>query len=671
MTDTGVFPDPSPGRNTVPWRRVAAVAAAVFLAVAGCSKINTDLEVTASLSGQRTMVVSVSESDFSSHVSGTAEEASAVIASAMPANLTGTPLTLTEGTYETTIVLPFSSPSDYLTKVQEVLDAGEVDLEAEVLMAIADSPFSQGVVVDENFDSEDLLEWMRTALVDEGMISSTDADSMFEFGTTSVTFEGETETTYSTISFDNREKGGMSSVSMTTDYQGEGTWSRTINFEMDGDVYEEQASLVESYFSENLPAGATMSAIDDSGYYVLWSVDIPASSPADMETAMNELFGTDQSVFRVEEGAPALGIPATVVTLTDAVDCSQLCYYTDSPIEDQITLPDSWSLNESESGAGYVEPDGDHQVLFTPANGKPIEFIEYLPLEEIDVELSVALSGALDLEITYEVEAEIASANTELLKSVFQAGPADDVEVKENSETWEYVVKVKAPSAAEFSVLLTTYIPGAEVVFTQTGGAFSEEYFGAIGIPFSTVIGDAEVLEGIDYKVSLPFLHSLKTEKALQTECFADASIFPGADTDPWCALATGGRAVIDSGDTVGERDSVLVFAGSGLSLFSMILIASLLGVFIIAGVVLFLLRGKIAAKRAALKEKKALAQATLPSADVFVAEAYTGEMGDETVVSVTELAPPAGPTAVTEEYPEFPIAAPQEPEPRSDDELY
>lgn len=690
MTDIGVIPARARGCTNKPWRRVAAVTGAVLLAIAGCSKINTDLELSSDLSGQRTMVVSVSESDFSSHVSGTAAEASAVIASAMPEALTGTPLTLTDGSYEMTIVLDFSSPSDYLVKAQEVLDAGGVDLEAEITIAVADSPFSQGVVVEENFNSEDLLEWMRQAVVDGGLLSSTDADGMFDLGTTTVTFDGETETTTSSISFDNREKGGMSSVSMTTEYQGEGTWSRTIDFQMDRWVYEEQADTVEQYFGANLPTGATMSNIDESGGPVTWSVDIPVGTPAEITAAMNKLFGTDHSEFSVEEGSPATGIPATAITLVDGVDCSQLCYYPDQSIEDVVTLPDSWSLDESELGAVRVESDGDHQVLFTSANGKPIEFIEYLPLQGIDVELHVSLSGSLDLDVTYSVEAETASVNSELFESVFRGGLTEaEVEVEQGSEVWDYTVRVQAPNAPELNVLLGTYVPGAEVILTETGNAFSKKYAGAVVVPFSTLVGAAEVAEGIDYKVSLPFLHSLNTEKRLQADCSTSAPQADRADVELWCAVATDSEALFESGEGVSGRDSVLVFAASGLSLLSMILIAALLGVLIVGGLVLFLLRHKIAAKRAETKQRKAAAQAALPAIQAPPAQQYTGEMGYETDVSVAERAAPVSETAVTEEYTEFPLAAPaapqvevtQEyaefplaaptPEPQDDDQLY
>lgn len=628
-----------------PFIRIAAVLGAVLLVVAGCSKINTDLEVSPDLSGQRTMVVSISESDFSSHVSGTADEVAATITSALPTELTATPFTLSEGSYETTIVLSFSSPDDYVAKVQSVLDAGDVDLDAEVAMSVADSPFSQGVVIEENFNSEDLLEWMRTALVDGGLVDSSDASSMFEFGTTTVTYDGDTESTYPTISFDNREDGGMSEVLMTTTYEGDGTWARTIYFEMSGYVYEQQSDTVEQFFSENLPTGAVMSRIDDSSYSATWSVDIPASSPEDLEAAMNKLFATEDSKFRVDQGTPAVGIPATIVTLVDNVDCSQLCSYPDASIEDQITLPASWSAEEATLGSSWVESDGDEQILYTSADGTPIEFVEYLPLQKVDVDLAVAASGALDLELTFGVDAEVASANSELFEEVFEGGLTDAaISLEESSDGWEYTIRLEAPNAIEMNALLSAYAPGSEIVFLDEGSAFAEDYMGALTLHLTSIVGSAEITEGVDYKVSLPFLHSFKTERRLQSECYEDWLGLSVAEE--WCDAAAHGDPVVESGAGLSERDATLAFAASGLSLLSMILIASLVGLLIIGGIVLFLMRKKIAAKREERKEKKALALA----------------------------AAPAAPPAVTQEYPELPLAAPPAPpafEMRDDDELY
>lgn len=666
MTEVGQKPRQRGSKKLV---GLGLLAGAVLI-FAGCSEIDTNLVIEDDLSGQRVMDVYISDSDLEDNVDATPEELDAVAEANLPDSLTYTPFAAVDGGVQAQFNLEFSDPDDYLGKVESLIATGDLDIEPTVTMQIADSLFSQGVLVEENFTSKDLLYFYTQALIDEGIVSESDRSDVFSSRDTVVTVGGEEHETYSEIYLDTIEATGMDSVSMVTTHEG-GQWQRTFTLTMDSDTYEEMADIVDDYFAESTPSEAAISESSES-WEVTWEVAFPAMTAEELTKATDDLLLTDNAVFETESTAIS-GLFGTQLSITDNADCSQICRYPDSAIMEYLDLGQGSSATDVDG----EDTDFFEDIMEFAADGQTIELDQYYPLDGIEVGLAFGFTGSATLAVNLLVPSDVADESDENIRTVLETeNGAIQLKVSGSDDWTSYETVLSAGSPGELSALLEEYLPGSFLEYGEESGLFKRELYGTLHLDLYERIGEPAIAEGASYAVSLPMLHSFKQSVSI-TETDSAYDELKGHDEDLDGFLdaleeleGMFGEEEVASPSSMysqpverGSAEAVTIhFAASGWTLTGLIIVGVIILLVVAAAVVLFLNRKKIKARRDAAKARKAealaLQQSQMPTAmgapvpqgsyqqpppDAGVDARYAGgsELGSQVQVPPPSMPPP------------------------------
>ena len=154
----------------------------------GSSKISIDtsLEVNKNFKGQRIMSARISDSVFRHAFNGDLEELQSVITEKCPSTLICSAEKLDKGA-EITMTLDFASQKDYTNKIGQIL--GKTP---GIYYDASDSIFKSGYMIQENFSSLELFDWLVEALgAQYGQFEDAGVTDIFVNGKTQVVYDGE------------------------------------------------------------------------------------------------------------------------------------------------------------------------------------------------------------------------------------------------------------------------------------------------------------------------------------------------------------------------------------------------------------------------------------------------------------------------------------------------
>ena len=552
---------------------LSAIVAATLLA-AGCADIDTTLTLNRDLSGSRIMTAYISDSDMSSNVPATAAELDAVVEGALPSALTYRQFIQSDDGIRAVFTLEFSSIEDYVAKVEELLVAGNVDIDPQVTIEQLDSPFATGAYIDENFSSVDLLAWLEDPLIAAGIAEESERSDILSSGATVVFIDGEEFSTGSQIFVDSAQSQGFSNVSMITKYNdADDTWDRTFIFEMSSYDYPKITEEVDTYFAETVPSGGMLTEhTQDSNSSPNWELEYTGMSAAEVSEITNGVFLSSTAEFGLEQDQGFDSeIAALEGVLVDSASCAQICSYQDETILDEVTLPQGWI---QASSAGDPESAGTLTVETTYSPDVPV--LKFLEFDAIDVTLRLSSSGGGTLDVSYTLPTSEAEPNADLLASVLVSGvPEGQATVSEGEDQWVYTASLQEPSLLALSQAIEAYLPGSLAEFGEESSFFTQSSWGSLALDLSSRVSAAPVAEGTTYTLATPFMSK-----------FAPGNSY----VEP---------------TTVGGSESALVsFAVVMPTLASFIFWGVLALIILVGAALLFVFRDKIAAASAKRKER-------------------------------------------------------------------
>ncbi len=221
------------------------------------SVVNTTVTINEDLSGSRTMVVQLDDSNFSSYFSGTIDDLKNVIINHCPEELS---YSFEEGDVNSvTFTLSFGSVEDYSGKVASIL--GE---EPQIEISVPESLWANGIYVSESFTSRELLAWLSNVLVEEGYVDSSYQSSIFSAGDTFVAYNGQSESTYEEIYLDRIEYLSISGIDVLTDIESIDSYKRTVVFHVPSESVSLKGSEIDSYMAGIVPQGASYESEETS-----------------------------------------------------------------------------------------------------------------------------------------------------------------------------------------------------------------------------------------------------------------------------------------------------------------------------------------------------------------------------------------------------------------------
>lgn len=625
----------APTRQRWMFLAVLLTIAALILSACG-AKIETQLGLESAEKGTRTMLVSFNLKDNKDKIKGGSEALDASVRKHLPSGLEYEGIRSEGDKAQATFKLSFSSVDEYRSKVAALLKASGSDTEPQISIINSEQGLVQGIQVKENFSSKELLDWVPEALVVDGVIESSNKNSVFNSSGSETTVKfGEKEVKNSggsKISAKDVQDRGFRNVILDVKEK-DGGYSVMVSFVAKEIMNTETASAVDAYLNQVKPEGSelkkglessqakayapsasTASAKEEVGRTLTFS----ASSIEDLSNGLKKLFGAGSTDLSASREVVAKDHNFTVQKkISGLLDCSLLC----SPSGDGLTL----TIMDSNDKSYMVDPEGRASSSRSGGSNTLIAVdrvsSRQIEMKSMKVATSLGLDGSMEARFLYAFPTEDVAGAEQKLKDVFAGGGDDETEVRQDSDSTIVSVKVRGKDQNEFNQRLNAYLPDSKVTVTRPGGyhPFGSDYTVTPEIKLSSKLGNYYSAP-FEFTFKAPTFSSLDQQKV-------DAANSLAKNSQHVQLTVNGGELSVKTDRGV-STTSGLTVPVSGLSMTDVIVDAVIVGLLLLILVLLFLFRKKIAAARAKGRERRAASAAALGAA-AGVATGYGATQAD------------------------------------------
>lgn len=622
----------APTRQRWMFLAVLLTIAALILSACG-AKIETQLGLESAEKGTRTMLVSFNLKDNKDKIKGGSEALDASVRKHLPEGLEYGGIQSEGDKARATFTIPFSSVDEYRNKVASILKAAGSKTEPTVTILNTEQGLVQGIQVKENFSSKELLDWVPEALVVDGVIESSNKNSVFNSSGSETTVKfGEKEVKNSggsTISAKDVQDRGFKAMVLELQEK-DGGYSATASFVAKDIMNSETAAAIDAYLNQVKPEGSelkkglessqatymapsasTSAAKEEVGRTLTFS----ASSLDDLNTKLKKLLGagtTDLSYTReVKEESKTFYVRKT---MKGVLDCSLLCSPEGNGLE--VILKDSSGHSYQVDNTGNSGSSSSKSVLHLSRY-----LSQQVAMKGMKVATSLGLDGSMEARFLYSFPSSDVAGAEEALKNAFAGGSNDETEVRQDSDSTIVSVKVRGKDQNEFNQRLNAYLPDSKVTVTRPGGyhPFGSDYTVTPEIKLSSKLGNYYSAP-FEFTFKAPTFSSLDQQKV-------DAANSLAKNSQHVQLTVNGGELSVKTDRGVSTTSGLTVPA-SGLSLTDVIVDAVIVGLLLLILVLLFLFRKKIAAARAKGRERRAASAAALGAA-AGVATGYGATQAD------------------------------------------
>ena len=622
----------APARQRWMFLAVLLTIAALILSACG-AKIETQLGLESAEKGTRTMQVSFNLKDNKDKIKGGSEALDASVRKHLPEGLEYGGIQSEGDKARATFTIPFSSVDEYRNKVASILKAAGSKTEPTVTILNTEQGLVQGIQVKENFSSKELLDWVPEALVVDGVIESSNKNSVFNSSGSETTVKfGEKEVKNSggsTISAKDVQDRGFKAMVLELQEK-DGGYSATASFVAKDIMNSETAAAIDAYLNQVKPEGSelkkglessqatymapsasTSAAKEEVGRTLTFS----ASSLDDLNTKLKKLLGagtTDLSYTReVKEESKTFYVRKT---MKGVLDCSLLCSPEGNGLE--VILKDSSGHSYQVDNTGNSGSSSSKSVLHLSRY-----LSQQVAMKGMKVATSLGLDGSMEARFLYSFPSSDVAGAEEALKNAFAGGSNDETEVRQDGDATIVSVKVRGKDEAEFNQRLNEYLPESKVTVTRSGGyhPFGSDY---------TLKPDIKLVQklGNYYRVPYELTFKAPTFSSLDQQKVDAANSL--AKNSQHVQLTVNGGELSVKTDRGVSTTSGLTVPVSGLSMTDVIVDAIIVGLLLLILVLLFVFRKKIAAARAKGRERRAASAAALGAA-AGVATGYGATQAD------------------------------------------
>lgn len=622
----------APARQRWMFLAVLLTIAALILSACG-AKIETQLGLESAEKGTRTMLVSFNLKDNKDKIKGGSEALDASVRKHLPEGLEYGGIQSEGDKARATFTIPFSSVDEYRNKVASILKAAGSKTEPTVTILNTEQGLVQGIQVKENFSSKELLDWVPEALVVDGVIESSNKNSVFNSSGSETTVKfGEKEVKNSggsTISAKDVQDRGFKAMVLELQEK-DGGYSATASFVAKDIMNSETAAAIDAYLNQVKPEGSelkkglessqatymapsasTSAAKEEVGRTLTFS----ASSLDDLNTKLKKLLGagtTDLSYTReVKEESKTFYVRKT---MKGVLDCSLLCSPEGNGLE--VILKDSSGHSYQVDNTGNSGSSSSKSVLHLSRY-----LSQQVAMKGMKVATSLGLDGSMEARFLYAFPTADVAGAEQKLKDVFAGGGNDETEVRQDGDATIVSVKVRGKDQNEFNQRLNEYLPDSKVTVTRPGGyhPFGSDYTVTPEIKLSSKLGNYYAAP-FEFTFKAPTFSSLDQQKVDAANSIAKNS--------QHVQLSVNGGELSVKTDRGVSTTSGLTVPASGLSMTDVIVDAVIVGLLLLILILLFLFRKKIAAARAKGRERRAASAAALGAA-AGVATGYGATQAD------------------------------------------
>ena len=621
----------APTRQRWMFLAVLLTIAALILSACG-AKIETQLGLESAEKGTRTMLVSFNLKDNKDKIKGGSEALDASVRKHLPSGLEYEGIRNEGDKAQATFKLSFSSVDEYRSKVAALLKASGSDTEPQISIINSEQGLVQGIQVKENFSSNDLLGWVPEALVVDGVIESSNKNSVFNSSGNETTVKlGEKSVKNSggsTISAQDVQDRGFKAVAIEAQEKDNG-YSVMVSFVAKEIMNSETSSAIDAYLNQVKPEGSELkkglessqvshlapsASTNTAKEEIGRTLTFDASSSQDLSDKLKKLLGastTDLSFTReVQEKDKSFSV---VKTVKGTLDCSLLCSPDGRGIG--LFLKDS-NGNSYEANTSSSSSSSSSKTLIQVdrESSRPVS------MKGVKIVTALGLDDSVEARFLYSFATSDVSGAEETLKNALAGGGNDETEVRQDGDATIVSVKVRGKDQNEFNQRLNEYLPGSKITVTRPGGyhPFGSDYTVNPSISLSSKLGTTyQVPFEINFKA--PTFSSIDQQKVESSNTPMKVAGIQ--------FTANGGDLTIKSDRGVFATGGLSIPA-SGLSMTDVIVDAVIVGLLLLILVLLFLFRKKIAAARAKGRERRAASAAALGAA-AGVATGYGATQAD------------------------------------------
>lgn len=643
---------------------VLLIAITVCMSLTACSAgsmIETTLKINEDLSGVRVMDVYIDESVFSESFKGTLDDLNNVIVANCPSAITYS-VAEKDGTNVYTFELAFTSLDDYKAKVMAV--TGQ---EPTIDIKLADTIWANGFYASESFDSTALLNWLKTAIVDAGFVSSSDASNIFESGSTMVEYAGEVYDSYSSyINVDEIDNLPLPAIDFLTEMVDYDLVNMGIVFAVPLQSMESKGEEIKAYLEEVTPVSAEASWTTDDLSRSVYTIKVNNVSVNEMQPVLAEVFETEETAVTVTELTKrpfALGyqidysVDLSRYMATENQSVSVVFYVKmpeDYVVGDWHDFGDILELHESEQYEGFakmlsysvrggafaedsISPEKLYRLQSLDVTTKRgltgnFERVSEFTLDKVPVEEELAIMVARINGKVNPVEEETTVEATSVAETVVET------EVAEEEKLPEYKFEVESSTKDDVCKITVTQKGDAEGIMYTTGlwtGYEGELVYGEKYEAFKT-----KYQEGFSERINFDTYDDDVADGYTCTYTVDLGAFSKITYTNRDSAVISGGKMVLSNAGTeitvVAEHTNIwgiffYIFVVAGVALIAFVMVKTGVAQEIIAKV-----KEKSAAKAAA--QPGVVAQPESVAAMANVAEAETTDVEQKATEEKAEV---------------------------------
>lgn len=350
--------------------------------------------------------------------------------------------------YFYTFTITFTSLEDYKQKVATLLPQNE---KIEIKYKFPESPFVEGVSLEESFDNGDLLEWLNKALKEQDICEN--ANYNYTIKSLKVSYDGKNYDSYSHVDVKELKYHEISSVKINTQFHDDQNFSSTriIEIFMPEKTYTENKKEITAYLEDSIPENGKgeWSQKEESSYFYsskkrCFTISFEASNIEELLEKTKIAFHTKNGKATLSEGIGDNRFK-TYSNFDEELDVSAFGSNSNNSVDVEytITSPDFNTIKKQDS---YYSGDRENQSVTVDAYSNVANFSFQIARAYTIVEASVSTKVIDDEHVQkqwlYYYQADEAKDGAEKLQQYFDEISGFKTEMKE--ENGQIVLVVSA-----------------------------------------------------------------------------------------------------------------------------------------------------------------------------------------------------------------------------------
>lgn len=193
--------------------------------------------------------------------------------------------TTNENNITYTFIVSFTSKMDYENKVSAILGR-----ETKVTFSNPDTVFMSGWILEEKFESINLLYWINQAVEKEGY--SKDLLLKVDSTATFVAFNGNEQETDNIISIKNINGTPIYKIKIDTLNYKDSRYNREITFYIDKNIYNNSQQSINDYFAQRTNSNCTSSWGNDENNHITYTISFKQCDIRQLENYTNNILNS-------------------------------------------------------------------------------------------------------------------------------------------------------------------------------------------------------------------------------------------------------------------------------------------------------------------------------------------------------------------------------------------